>query len=62
MGRGLWAMGFKRCAARHCVVIGALGALRCARLMPAKAASEQRETAHLRYSAMSLHLSWGYGL
>ena len=39
MGRELWAVGFKRCAARHCVVIGAsrlalraaFGACRCAR-------------------------------
>ena len=32
MGRELWAVGFKRCAARYYVVIGAFGAWRCARL------------------------------
>ncbi len=35
MSRGLWAVGFSRCrlAATDCVVIGAFGALRCARLL-----------------------------
>ena len=33
MSFGPWAMGFKRYAARHYVVIGAFGALRCARLL-----------------------------
>ena len=33
MGYGPWAMGFNLSAARHYVVIGAFGALRCARLL-----------------------------
>ena len=45
MGRGLWAVGFKRCrlAPTDLFVIGAFGALRCARLLPAEPASEHRE-------------------